>query len=36
MKTEEKQAIAGELKVRLRKESQNSLAVRCGISPATL
>lgn len=37
MKTEEKQAIVGELKIRIRKgESQNALALRCGISSATI
>jgi DNA transposition AAA+ family ATPase len=37
MKDTEKMAIVGELKIRIRKgESQNSLALRCGISAATL
>lgn len=37
MKDNEKQAIVGELKIRIRKgESQNSLALRCGVSSATL
>lgn len=37
MKDNEKRAVVGELKIRIRKgESQNSLAVRCGISAATL
>jgi DNA transposition AAA+ family ATPase len=37
MKDTEKQAITGELKIRLRKgESQNSLALRCGVSSATI
>lgn len=36
MTENEKLQIAGELKVRLRNQSQNSLAVKCGISAATL
>lgn len=37
MKDIEKQAIVGELKIRIRKgESQNSLATRCGVSGATI
>ncbi len=36
MKNEEKQLIVSELKIRLRKESQNTLSAKCGISAATL
>lgn len=36
MNHEEKQMIVGEIKIRLRKESQNSLSAKCGISAATL
>lgn len=36
MKNEEKSLIVGELRIRLRKDSQNALAAKCGISSATL